>query len=311
MPGPLLAISRTEINQVTILELAETERELATFRVQGKQPFGLAFDETGQFLYAACWTNAKIVIIDLHSQKQKKSISAARLPAWATRRPGTDEIWISNEGASVVTVLGTRTESVSFQIPTGGGPSDIAFTSNGRHAWVTNEKDENISLIDADARTKIADIRVGNVPQGIAVTEDGNRLLVANFGSNTISIVDTAARKELTQIAVGRGPVDVVTSGRRHLEHAWVTCFSEGAVSVVALDRCEEIQHIVTSGKPQGIDTHPSGERVYVAVRERNELIVINALPTHGVLRRISMPGGPARMAIMPEAHARKDIPFR
>jgi YVTN family beta-propeller protein len=166
-------------------------------------------------------------------------------------------------------------------------------------------------LIDAEARTKISDIRVGKVPQGMAVTRDGSQLLVANFGSNTISIVDTAARKELTQIAVGRGPLDVITTCGERQERAWITCFNEGAVSVVALDRCKEIQRIVTGGKPQGVDTHPSGERVYVAVRERNELIVINTLPPHCVLRRISMPGGPARMAIMPEAHARKDIPFR
>lgn len=311
MQGALLAISRTEINQITILELGDAERELATFRVKGRQPFGLAFDVTRRCLYAACWTSAKIVAIDLSSLKQKKSMSTARLPAWVTRRPGRDEIWVSNEGAGVVTVLDTRAENVSCQIPTGGGPSDIAFTGNGRYAWVTNEKDENISLIDAGMRRKIADIRVGKVPQGMAVTQNESRLLVANFGSNTISIIETATRKELTQIAVGRGPVDIVTAGQEHKEQAWVTCFSEGAVSVVDIDRCEEIQRIVTGGKPQGIETHPYGKRIYVAVRGRNELIVIDIHPPHSVLRRISMPGGPARMAIATETDAGKDIPFR
>lgn len=311
MQGALLAISRTEINQITILDVADAERELATFRVKGEQPFGLAFDVTRRYLYAACWTSAKIVAIDLGSLKQKKSISTARLPAWATRRPGTDEIWFSNEGAGVVTVLDSRAESVSCQIPTGGGPSDITFSGNGRYAWVTNERDGNISLIDAGMRRKIADIRVGKVPQGMAVTQNESRLLVANFGSNTISIIDTATRKELTQIAVGRGPVDIVTSGREREEQAWVTCFSEGAVSVVDIGRCEESQRIVTGGKPQGIETHPYGEHIYVAVRDRNELVVINIHSPHSVLRRISMPGGPARMAITTETDARKDIPFR
>ena len=309
MPDPLLAISRTETNQITILELAEKERKLTTFRVRGKQPFGMAFDETGRSLYAACWNSAKILAIDLDSLIEKQSISAARLPAWATRRPGTHEIWISNEGAQVVSVVDTETQRVSCQVPTGGGPSDIAFTGNGRYAWVTNEKDESISLIDAEVRRTIADIRVGRVPQGIAVTHDGRRLLAANFGSNTISIIDTADKKELTQIAVGRGPVDVVISGSGHLEQAWVTCFSEGAVSVVAIDCCKEIQRMATGGKPQGIETHPNGERVYVAVRDLNELIVINTFPPYGVLRRINMPGGPARMAVMPERHAHRDIP--
>jgi YVTN family beta-propeller protein len=312
MSGPLLAISRTEIDRITILELdGEMERELATIRVRGKQPFGLAFDEMGRYLYAACWTSGKIGAINLGSLKEEKSLSAARLPAWATRRPGTNEIWISNEGAGVVTVLDTHAWSVSCQIATGGGPSDIAFTDHGRHAWVTNEKDENVSLIDAQSRHKITDIRVGKVPQGIAVAQNERRLLVVNFGSNSISVIDTAARQELAQISVGSGPVDVVTLSREGLEHAWVTCFTGGAVSVIALERREEIQRIVTGGKPQGLETHPSGERIYAAVRGLNELIVLNSVMPCTVLRRIKMPGGPARMAVAPATDAHKDIPFR
>jgi YVTN family beta-propeller protein len=300
MPGPLLAISRTETNQITILELAEIEREFATIRVRGKQPFGLAFDETGRSLYAACWTSAKIAAINLSSLREEKSLSAAKLPAWATRRAGTGEIWISNEGAGVVSILDVPTWSVSCQIATGGGPSDIAFTDNGRYAWVTNEKDENVSLIDADVRRKIGDIRVGKVPQGIAVAGSGKRLLVANFGSNSVSVIDTAARKELAQVAVGKGPVDVVTLGLDSFEQAWVTCFSEGAVSVIDVESGKEIQRIVTGGKPQGLETHPNGTRVYAGVRELNEVIVFSSNTPGSILWRIKMPGGPARMAVAP-----------
>jgi YVTN family beta-propeller protein len=311
MTAPLLAISRTEINQIAVLELDETEREVATIRVKGKQPFGLALDEVGRFLYVACWTSAKIAAVDLSSFKEVKSLSSARLPAWATRRPGTNEIWISNEGEGVVTVLDTHLWRISCQVRTGGGPSDVAFTDSGRHAWVTNEKDENISLIDAEARRKICDIRIGKVPQGIAVSEGGNQLLVANFGSNSVSVIDTAARKELAQIAVGRGPVDVVTLGREDRERAWATCFGEGAVSVLAINRGEEIQRIVTGGKPQGLEIHPHGQRVYAAVRDLNEIFVISSGAPCSILRRIKMPGGPARMAIAPKIDAHKDVPFR
>jgi YVTN family beta-propeller protein len=311
VPGPLLAISRTEINQITILELDDTEREFATISVRSRQPFGLAFDETRRWLYAACWTSAKITAINLSSLKEEKLLSAARLPAWATRREGTSEIWISNEGAGVVTILDTHTWSVSDQIATGSGPSDIAFTDNGRHAWVTNEKDGNVSLIDAEIRRKIRDVRVGKVPQGIAIADGGKQLLVANFGSNSVSVIDTTGMEELTQIAVGRGPVDVVTLGRERLERAWVTCFSEGTVSVIAVQRHEQIQRIVTGGKPQGLETHPNGERVYVAVRDLNEVIVLSSGVPCSILRRIRMEGGPARMAIAPETDARRDTPSR
>lgn len=308
MPGPLLAISRKEINQITILELDEIEREFATIRINDKRPFGVAFDEQRRYLYAACWTSGRIAAINLNSLKEERSISAARLPAWATPRMGTGEIWVSNEGAGVVTIVDTRAWTVAGQIATGGGPSDIVFTNNGRYAWVTNEKDDNVSLIDAVKRRKMKDIRVGKVPQGIAVSEGENHLLVANFGSNSVSVIGIAAQKELAQITVGHGPIDIVTLGPEPTERAWVTCFTEGVVSVIAVNRREEIQRIVTGGKPQGLEMHPNQKRIYATVGERDEIIILsNAVPC-SILRRIKMHGGPARMAIAPEISVQKDI---
>jgi YVTN family beta-propeller protein len=298
--GPVLAVSRTEANKITLLALDNPEREIATIPITGKQPFGLAFDRTRQRLYAACWTSAEILGIALNSLKEETSVSAPRLPAWATRREEADEIWISNEGAGVVTILDTRTGKISGQVATGQGPSDIAFTAHGRYAWITNEKDGKISLVDAGARRKIRDIRVGKVPQGIALPNGGDRLLVANFGSDTLSVVDTTELKELTQIAVGRGPVDVVALGPEGSARAWVTCFSEGAVAVIDLQRHHRTQLIEIGGKPQGLETDPTGDRVYVSVRDLNQIAVLSTAAPSTILRRISMKGGPARMALAP-----------
>ena len=298
--APLLAISRTEANQITILECNDPEREIATIPVASNQPFGLAFDRTRQWLYAACWNGAEIAAIDLHSFRQEKVLRADGRPAWATRRDGTDEVWISKERAGVVTILDGRTWSIAGEIATGGGPSDIAFTRNGLDAWVTNEKDGNISLCDATTRRKIRDVRVGQVPQGIAVVPGGSRLLVANFGSNSVSVVDTAESKELTQIEVGRGPVDVVAVQSEHFHRAWITCFREGAVSVVDLEQNKEMERIPIGGKPQGVEVHPNGQRVYVAIRDLNQIAVLATGQPWRILRRIKMDGGPARMAIVP-----------
>ena len=310
MVRALLAVSLTESNQVAILDLDEPERERCTICVSGEQPYGLAFDEALPRVYATCWNSAKLIAIDFSSSEQQKSLPAARLPAWATRRQGTTELWISNEGAGIVTVFDTAEWKTTCEIATGGGPSDIAFTDNGRHAWVSNEKDATVSLIDAVARRKIQDIRVGEVPQGIGLLSNGKGLLVANFGSNSISIIDTGTKEEVKQIPVGPGPVVVVTLGSGSLEQVWVSCFAGGLVSVVSIERQQQIQQVTTGGKPHGLETHPNGERIYVAVRELNELAVLSSERPSTILRRISMPGGPARMAVA-AANAYTDIPFR
>ena len=311
MRRALLAVSLTESNQIAILDLNQPEREPLTISVSGNQPYGLAFDDVLPRVYATCWNSAELIAINLSSSEPQKSLPAARLPAWVTRRQGTAELWISNEGAGVVTVFNTAEWKTTDEIATGGGPSDIAFTDGGRQAWVTNEKDATVSLIDAVARRKVQDIRVGEVPQGIAVLSSEKRLLVANFGSNSISIIDTATKQELKQIPVGPGPVDVVTLGSGRLERAWVSCFGGGLVSVVSIESEQPIQQIATGGNPHGLETHPNGERVYVAVRELNQLVVLSHGTPSTILGCISMPGGPARMAVAPAGGAYTDIPFR
>ena len=312
-PRALLGVSLCESNQVAILDLDEPEREACTICVSGKQPYGLAFDDARPCVYVTCWGDAKLTAIDLSasSLEPEKSLPAARLPAWATRRQGTSELWISNEGAGIVTIFDIAEWKITDEIATGGGPSDIAFTDGGRQAWVTNEKDATLSFIDAVTRRKVQDIRVGEVPQGIAILSGGKRLLVANFGSNSISVVDTDTTEEVKQISVGLGPVDVVTLGSGSLEQAWVSCFAGGLVSVISIERQQQIQQVETGGKPHGVETHPNGEHIYVAVRELNQLAVLTHATPSTVLRRISMPGGPARMAVAPSTEAYTDIPFR
>jgi YVTN family beta-propeller protein len=299
--GPLLAVSRTELNKITLIGLDEDDRELATIPVRYRQPFGLAFDEARQWLYAACWNSARIIGIDLRTGREERSFPAARLPAWASRRAGTDEIWISSEGAGVVTIYHTRTGKAGGAIPTGRGPSGIVFTDSGRRAWITNEKDGNVSLIDAEIRRKIRDIPVGRVPQGIALTTDGSRLLVANFGSNTVSALETASGRELAQIPVGEGPIDIVTLRLQGRECAWVTCFRGGCVEVIDVDRGEAFQRIAIGGKPQGLAAHPNGQRMYVSVRALNELVVLSTGSPGGILQRTAMDGGPSRMTVAPQ----------
>src|SRR5205823_13711170 len=98
MPVPLLAISRTEIDQITLFELDDPERELATIPVTSSQPFGLAFDDTRRWLYSACWTSGKITAIDVSALQERDSFPASRFPGWATRRHGSSVIRSSTAG---------------------------------------------------------------------------------------------------------------------------------------------------------------------------------------------------------------------
>ena len=298
--GPLLAVSQTQQNRIALIQLDPDEREVATIPVSCKGPFGIAFDSSRRWLYAACTDSSQVCLLDLYARRLQNCFPGSSYPAWAQHRDGSEEMWITNEMAASVTVYRAGTSTLLAEFPTGLGPSDIAFTDHGRRAWVSNEASGTVSWVDAERRQKLRDIPVGKIPQGIALTQKADRLLVANFGSDTLSVLDTAEAKESFQISVCGGPLDVTTAVAGGTDLAYVSCFKEGAVGVVDLNRREMIQRIAVGDRPQGMTTHPDGTRVYVCVGGPDRILTLETGRLSRVVRRLVLDGTPLQIAVAP-----------
>jgi YVTN family beta-propeller protein len=291
--GPLLAVSRTDGNKVTLVGLDGTSREIGTIPLACKGPFGIAFSQKQHWLYTTCWDHSKIALIDLRHQGEPQLFAAPRLPAWIRLRESADEIWISNEGAGTVTVYQAGSSTALAEIATGAGPSDIVFTHNGRRAWISNETAGTVSLVDAVRRKKILDIPVGKVPQGMAVAVRQKRLLVTNFSSDSLSVIDSAKPRHLSQIPVCEGPVAVAVARLGKSELAYVSCFKGNAIAIVDLERGQEIQRIAVGDKPFGISAQPGSNWVYVCVGGANQLVTIQAGRPSRITGRMALDGNP------------------
>ncbi len=121
-------------------------------------------------------------------------------------RPGTAELWATLEAGNAVAVVDTRTRRLVAEIPVGGAPTGVAFTSDGRRAFVTNREDDSVSVIDAAAR-KVADtLRVGDEPHGVLVTPGDEHVLVLNTSSEDIHVFNARTLAFEKKLAAGRGP---------------------------------------------------------------------------------------------------------
>jgi len=296
---PLLAVSQTDGNKLTLIRADEGEKVVATLPVSCDGPFGLAFGPRRQWLYAACTDDSTVSVLDLRRRREVLRFPAAKYPAWAQLRPRSLELWISNEGAEKVTVYRAGGSRILGEIHTGLGPADIVFDERGRLAWVSNETSGNVSLIDAAARRKLLDIAVGEVPQGMTLSPDGRWLLVANYRSNSVSLIDTVERREVAQIPVGQGPVDVAGSPENNRWFAYVSCFNEGAVSVVDVANRTETQRIPVGNKPFGIAAHPTNRLIYVCVGDSDRVVVLEGGGRGRILRYIPLQGNPLQIAVV------------
>ncbi|MCS7043201.1 MAG: hypothetical protein NZR01_10450 [Bryobacteraceae bacterium] len=121
-------------------------------------------------------------------------------------RPGTGELWATLAAADAVAVVDTRTRRVLAEIRTGGEPTGIAFTSDGRRAFVTNREDDTVTVIDAAARKVVDTLRVGDEPHGVIVTPGDEHVLVLNTSSEDIHVFHARTLAFEKKLAAGRGP---------------------------------------------------------------------------------------------------------
>ena len=83
----------------------------------------------------------------------------------------------------------------------GGAPSWIAMTPDGKHLYVTQPDTRSVAIIDTTTNTQVGFVRnlSGDDPCSMAISPNGKTAYVAHCGSNeaTVSIVDLASNAEV------------------------------------------------------------------------------------------------------------------
>lgn len=138
----LLAVVNTDVNTVTLFDVANDRNlPLGEFAV-GQEPHGVAVAPDGKTVYVTNAVDGTVSILAVDTTQ--------------------------NPVATVIATLDVGTE-----------PYGIALTPNGQKAYVTNSRSNSVSVIDTATNTVIKTITnvgppVGAEPRGIAITNNGN-----------------------------------------------------------------------------------------------------------------------------------------
>ncbi|NOZ64558.1 MAG: YncE family protein, partial [Caldiserica bacterium] len=86
-------------------------------------------------------------------------------------------------------------------IPTGAGPSHIAFSPGGDKLYITEAAGGNVSAIDLKARKLIKSVKIGKDPHAIDVTPAG-MIFASARGDNAVYLIDSSSLKIKKKIAI-------------------------------------------------------------------------------------------------------------
>lgn len=161
-----------------------------------------------------------------------------------------------------VSVIDTSNDQVVATISVGGGPSDMAVSSDGTRVYVTNSTSGNVSVINTADNTVIGTITVGSNPAALAVSPDGSRQYVGSNGA--LSVIDTATSTIVATISGYAGTATgVAVSPNGQL--VYVVGAGYGLGSVYSTSTYLSVGDFLTYGSPTGVAVAPDGSTLWVA----------------------------------------------
>ncbi|MFF0200604.1 YncE family protein [Streptomyces sp. NPDC005017] len=134
--------------------------------------------------------------------------------------------------ASGVSVIDTRTKTVTGTVPIGERPSDLALDPVRKRVYASTSVGGFISVIDMDVDTEIRRIPTNGHPSALAVSPDGSRLYASDLVVSAVMVSATDSGQPVgTPIPVDSDPVGLLVTpdGRRVV----ATGFQSRTVTVI------------------------------------------------------------------------------
>jgi len=195
LSGPATSVTNPAGHQVTVIDPA-TNQVTGTIELGAPlEPFGVAFDRSGDDAYVTNWLGRSVSVIDPITEKKSHDIALsppsnpgqADHPSAVAANPRLDEVYVANAESDTVSVINTATDTLASTIdvslihgPKGATPDGLAVSPDGRTLYVAEAGEDAVAVVDLATRMVEGFIPTAWYPTAVSVTPDGQRLVVVN-----------------------------------------------------------------------------------------------------------------------------------
>lgn len=231
-------------------------------------------EEGGSFLRALAFTRLGVHVAQFSAGRESRGVAVGYGAVWVTeegagvvsridprtgatvaripvgRHPegfavGLGAVWVPNWKSDTVSRIDPRTNEVVATIAVRPGPSDVAVGQGS--VWVTSEKDRSVSRLDPGTNRASAIIHTEGRPVAIAAGDDA--VWVENFQTNEIWRIDPKLNQVVATVRVGRG---------RHLialdqDAVWVSNERDDSISRIDPVTNKVVATIAVGHGPMGL----------------------------------------------------------
>lgn len=195
----------------------------------------------------------------------------------AVSRDGA-RVFVSNEGASTLSIVDARERRVIAEVPVGERPNQLALSPDGRHVWVLNNGSASITIVDAESGAVVRTVPSGRGPHIIVTNAARNAAIVTAEGDSSLEVFDltTFERRSVVPVFAWPRVLAVTPDGTT----AFLTIRWLNGALVVGLDGAGPRDRIAL-GEPrfaaEGKDAHgialtPAGDELLLTTQITGQL---------------------------------------
>lgn len=186
-------------------------------------------------------------------------------------------------------------------LPTGDGPSGIAFDPTDHRIFVTNYCSNSLSVYNSSSNELVRlNVTVGSEPFGVVFDPRLDTLFVAEAGSDAVTELNASSYAVVANYSLPAGdcPYEIGLAGPEQQVYVTDSCGSN--ISVLdALNHTVAVANLTTGFSSQGVLYDPDNGVVYVANTDANTITRI-AASNRTVLGQIRVSNGPTSLAYDP-----------
>jgi YVTN family beta-propeller protein len=242
---------------------------------------GLGYSPDGKTLAVVSIASNSVALIETATNKIEKIIYVGRSPHEAFYTPDGRELWVSVRGEDYISVVDPVQMKEIRRIQVANGPGMTMFGPDGRYAFVCSSFTPELAVIDV-ASHQIAKHMPQDSPfcPNIAVSPENDEVWITLKDVGKVQVYSAKppfGQKALLETGPITNHVNFVNNHNGRF--AYVTVGGLGAVKVFRRGSAPELVATIPVGDlPHGIWQSGDGSRVYVALENGVQAVVIDTL---------------------------------
>ena len=254
-----------------------TDNSVVSNIVVGDNPYYALYDSSNGYLYVldgGVFFPLSGYASEVNTRtNQTTNVTTGVGPWQALLNPVLSEVFVTDFGSNVVSVIDSSTGMVIENITVGSEPAGDAYDPANTMIYVANTNSSNLSIINGGTDRVVSNVAVGSEPWNVTYDPSNGEVFVVNYGSGNVTILNDTTNRVVANLGVGIDPLEAVYDPLNG--DIYVVNANSNSVSIINGSSNAVVANVSVGSIPADATLDPANGDLYVVNSNSNSVSVI------------------------------------